>query len=552
MILAFVFVSSVVLFFLVLWIIRLLAKPANGRILAALIALFFIYPFIPPLLAGAPTVGTKRIETELSGRKSNVILVSFDTARRDEFGCYGAELSITPNIDQIAGSSTCFDNAVTPMPLTGPAHMSMLTGLQPDNDIGHGVKTNGIPLPDDIPTLASILDESGYNTSAIIGAWVLSRQASALHRGFHYYEDIFDKGVRARFLPDQFLSITVWKLAIKYFRMPELIPSGRVKNADEVTDQAIEWLEENRDDPFFLFVHYYDPHYNYTPPEPFDTKFTEGYDGPFLGRFFDQAGITREIPNMTPEDIEYYRNLYRGEIGFMDQEFGRFYKWCDDRGLWDNTLLIMVADHGESFEHDYYFAHTDRIYEPLIHVPMIIRNPDAISSEVFGNRIDILVNVSDIYFTVLNFLGIESPENPDDMHREVKGAIPGWDHDLVRLAMNGDGPENSGWMWIAAQSFDFAGPGELSLGRFFAYRFPDWKIMYGPKSEPHLPMYRYFDLAIDPLELSDILPELITGNEFLVMLIEDLTEWASRQTVETGPMSFEALENLRTLGYAHQ
>jgi arylsulfatase A-like enzyme len=561
LILVAVLVGSIIILFLATWIAGLLAKPARGRLLWIFLALVFIYPFIPPIFAGPPTVGTTRTQTELTGRPLNVVLVSFDTVRRDEVGCFGSVITKTPNIDLVAGQGTCFDNAITPMPLTGPAHMSMLTGLQPDSEIGHGVKSNGILLPENIPTLATVLDESGYRTAAIIGGWPLSRQASALQRGFHYYHDVFDKGIRARFLPDQFFSISVAKLVIKYFHLPELIPSGRVKYADEVTDEAIDWLDGNNQDPFFLFVHYYDAHYNYSPKPPYDTMYTGDYDGPFLGRSFDQAGITRVIPGMKPEDIEYYRNLYRGEVGFMDQEFGRFYRWCDERGLWDNTLLILVADHGESFEHGYYFAHTDRIFEPLVHVPLIICDPDVVAEGVYGNRVDTLVNVSDIYFTALDYLDVQPPESPGQIHAEVKGAIEGWDHNLVSLmtssGMPGElNPESSvedvGWAWIPVQSFDFAGPGEESLGRFFAYRFPDWKLMYAPDAEPHMPAYQYFDLVNDPGELHDILPELITGNNILSAVSQDLTEWAAKQAVsESGPTSFEAWQNLRSLGYIH-
>lgn len=396
----------------------------------------------------------------------------------------------------------------------------------------------------------------------------MSRQATGLHRGFNYYHDIFHEGIRARFLPDQIWSVSVLKLLVKYLRLTAFVPMGRTKYADTVTDQAIEWLDDNSDDPFFLFVHYYDPHYLYSPKAPFDTVYTSDYDGPYKGRFFDQAGITRETPNMTAEDIGYYRDMYRGEISFVDREFGRLLEWGDNSGIWDNTLLIITADHGESFEHNYYFAHTDRVYDPLIHVPLIIRNPDALAEGISGNRVDTLVNLSDIYFSVLSFLDLQPSENPDEMHDGVTGSVEGWDHDLLPLMVGGvagnpsendetqEGeiinaePQPVGWRWIASQSFDFAGPGETSLGRFYTFRFPQSKLMFSPDSEPIQPMLQYFNLASDPEELIDLYPEIAEEDDLRVYIAPGLVEWSLLQTItDDTPRSFEALEELESLGY---
>ncbi len=567
LILARVLIGSLILFPIAVWIFQLIARRTNGKLLGILLLVLFVLPYVPPLIAGPPSAGTPPSDAQFSGRPANVILVSLDTARRDDIGCYGSEVVETPNIDSVAEVSASFDNAITPMPLTGPAHMSMLTGLQPEAEIGHGVKSNWVQLPEGIPTLATILDQKGYRTGAVIGGWPLSREGTDLHRGFHYFHDIFSESYWSRYLPDQIWDFTVSQLGIKYLNLAGYVPHGRTKRADKVTDQALEWLDGNADEPFFLFVHYYDPHYLYAPVPPWDTKYFPEYDGPYKGIHFDFPALKNEVANFSQDDIDHYRALYRGEISFMDQEFGRLLNWGDEKDIWDNTLLIIVADHGESFEHNYYFEHNDRVYEPLILVPLIIRDPDAIAEGISGNRVDTLVNVSDLYFTVLSFLGIDAPEDAATMHEPLVNANLGWDHDLLPLIRDGEtrdrlsevnaagwGGETEaaasvGWEMVACQSFGFTGPGEHLLGRFFTFRFDDWKLIYGPDAEPSQPMFQLFDLASDPEELVNLFPER-SQDEAISGIAAVLKEWGDKQSISaTGPLSRAAREQLEALGY---
>jgi len=560
---AIVFVAALILLPIAGLVATRLAKVGRGRLLAAIWLVGLAIPFVPRLFARDELIGSRPSGAELSGRSANVVLVSLDTVRYDDVGFDGSEIVSTPALDELAESSVVFDEAITPMPMTGPAHISMLTGLQPDPEWGHGVKSNGVPLADDVPTLATILDEAGYETGAIIGGFPLARRASGTDRGFHYYHDIFNTGFRGRFLPDQVWYLTVAKILKRVFKIREGLPHGRTKTADDVTDQAIDWLDRSADKPFFLFVHYFDPHYLYAPPQPFDTMYMPAYDGVYKGQSFTIADLLRRTDTFTQDDFDYFRALYRGEISFVDQEFRRLLDWGDEKDLWDNTLLIVVSDHGESFEHDYYFTHTDRVYEQLVHVPMMIRDPDALAQGIAGRRIGTLINVSDIYFTVLSFLGIESPRDAASMHEQILGARPGWDHDLLRLIQHIDeadpdstgreeraGETVGGWDFVASQSYTFTAPGEHSVGRFFTFRFPDWQLIYGPDSAPVIPMYQYFDVIADPEERIDIFPEIVWREHDWPSAPEVLAAWASRQgAADLSTLDPRMREELKALGY---
>ena len=547
-----VFIGALIILPLACWIFRLLARPGRGTALIIIWIIILAAPYLQPIFSPGRLVGTNPSGNELAGRPKNVVLVSLDTVRYDEVGFNGADVTETPFLDSLAAKSLVFDNAITPMPMTGPAHISMFTGLQPDSEVGHDVKSNGVPLADDVPTLATILDEAGYETGAVIGGFPLARSASGLERGFHYFHDDFEVGLRGRFLPDQIWLLTVSKIIKKVFNIRAGLPHGRTKSADTVTDQAIDFLKDKSGKPYFLFVHYFDAHYLYAPPPPFDTKYSEGYDGPYKDKALSMSQLMEAEKSFTDDDFAYYRALYRGEISFVDQEFKRLYDWGleQNSNYWDDTLFIVVSDHGEGFEHGYYFMHTDRVYDQLIHVPFFIVDPEKITAGAAQRRIDSLVNVSDIYFTVLDWLDVESPRTPADMHEGIFGTVEGWDHNLLDFYNEPEVGKTLGWHFIASQSYTFIAPGELSLGRFFSFRFPDWKLIFGPESAPVIPTYQYFDLASDPEEMVDIYPAINWDEKLLPDLPELLSGWASRQGVaDLSKLTPEQRAELKALGY---
>ncbi len=244
-------------------------------------------------------------------KPQNIFLISIDTIRADRLSCYGYRHKTTPNIDAFAGNAVLFENCFSNIPLTLPAHSSMLTGLIPP---AHGVQDNlGMSLSDSILTLPEILQAEGYSTYGIISAEVLG-SFYGLNQGFDVYDDTFDE-------------VDSVQLVVQ-------------RTGDETTDHAIKWLEENQDEKKFMFIHFYDPHSDYLPPAPFDKLFQGPYDG---------------------------------EIAFVDHCIGTFIDKLKSLGQYDDSLIIVTGDHAELLgEHDEP-EHGYFIYQNVLRVPLIVK-----------------------------------------------------------------------------------------------------------------------------------------------------------------------------------
>ncbi|TDJ58840.1 MAG: tetratricopeptide repeat protein [Planctomycetota bacterium] len=268
----------------------------------------------------------------------NVVLISLDTTRADYLGCYGHTGSTTPSIDALAAEGVLFENVVAPVPLTLPSHVSMLTGTSPPY---HGVHDNlSMSLRPDVQTLAEVLRNEGFDTAAVISALVLHR-IYGLDQGFDRYRDGF-RGATER-------------------------------SGDDTTRLAIEWLDELGDDRFFLFLHYYDPHFEYTPPEPFASRF--------------------------PDDP------YAGEIAFTDECVGKVMTRLKELGLYESTLIVIVGDHGEMLDEHGEPAHGYFVYRSALAVPLILRGPGLPASR----RVQSIAGVVDITPTICSLLGVDPP-----------------------------------------------------------------------------------------------------------------------------------------------
>jgi len=293
-----------------------------------------------------------------SSKRPNVVLISIDTCRADYLGCYGYPRQITPNIDRLARESTLFANAYTPIPMTLPAHASMLTGTIPPY---HGVRDNiDYKLSRSDVTLAEILSRKRFVTGAVISAFVLDSQFG-LDQGFDYYNDRFEQ-------PFQTLDISE-------------------RRGEEASRFALEWLDKHKDKRFFLFLHYYDPHTAYVPPEPFASEFE---DSP-----------------------------YAGEIAYTDYCIGKVLAKLKDLGLYDSTLIIVVGDHGEMLGEHGESDHMYFIYQSAIKVPLIFKLPGR--HEV--RKVEDPVGIIDIVPTVCSTLGIRAPERVQG--RDLSGYFEG-------------------------------------------------------------------------------------------------------------------------------
>jgi arylsulfatase A-like enzyme/tetratricopeptide (TPR) repeat protein len=284
-------------------------------------------------------------------RGFNVLILSIDTTRSDHVGCYGHDAIETPIIDGLARDGVLFSNATTPSPSTVPGHSSILTGLYPHH---HGARANGtFRLDPEVATLAERLSVIGYRTAAAISAFVLDSRFG-LDQGFDDYFDDLSRGIQ---------------------HSPHMF---RERAAELTNEVAAEWIREHGRDRFFLWVHYFDPHAVYLPPEPFRSRYSE--------------------------------NLYDGEIAYADSMAGELLSVLDEVGVRDRTLVIVTSDHGEGLGEHGEQTHTLFIYDTTLQVPLIISAPSVLPR---GFVVSSQVSLVDVVPTVLALLGEDVPADLD-------------------------------------------------------------------------------------------------------------------------------------------
>jgi arylsulfatase A-like enzyme/tetratricopeptide (TPR) repeat protein len=291
-----------------------------------------------------------------------VVLISIDTCRADHLSCYGFPKKTTPHIDRIAEEGVLFENVVTPAPITLPAHVSLLTGLIPPC---HGIHDNlNYCLPEEILTLTEMLKANGFRTGAVVSAFVLDARFG-LHQGFDNFQDDFVNGYN-----------TV---------------SGSQRRGDETTEFAIQWLKQHKNGKFFLFLHYYDPHFPYDPPGPYAAQ--------------------------------YANDPYSGEIAFTDHCIGRVVETLKELQMYDSTLLIIAGDHGEMLGEHGEKEHLFFIYEAALKVPLLVKMPGGSREPA---RVKETVGLIDVVPTVCSLLNIDIPKPIQGISLEpfLKGKKP--------------------------------------------------------------------------------------------------------------------------------
>jgi choline-sulfatase len=288
-----------------------------------------------------------------AARDASLLLVTLDTTRADRIGAYGYEAAETPHIDRLATEGIRFVDAVSPVPMTLPAHASLLTGLDPPR---HGVRANGeLTLDAQLPTLATLLAARGYDTAAFVSSFVLDARFG-LARGFATYDARLEASRAAAF------------------------GQQSERSAEAVTTAAIEWLDGRRDAarPFLLWVHYFDPHDPYDPPAPYRERF-------------------RERP-------------YDGEIAHVDAQLGRLLARLERGGERARSIVLVTADHGESLGEHGERYHSRTLYEGAVRVPLLLTVPGFPGPRVEGERLASLVDVAP---TLLDLLGLDVPPGLD-------------------------------------------------------------------------------------------------------------------------------------------
>jgi len=279
----------------------------------------------------------------------NVVLISIDTCRADHLGCYGYRGGTTPHIDRLAEEGALFESAMAPVPLTLPSHATLLTGTWP---VYHGVHDNeGFRLAEESVTLAETLAAHGLATAGIVSSHVMGAKFG-LAQGFGSYRDEVP-GKNSPYVKD---------------------PTELERGATETAALAVDWLDGHAGEDFFLFVHFFDPHAPYDPPALFRERFP---DSP-----------------------------YAGEIAHVDAAIGTILETLRRLGVYDQTLIVVVGDHGESLGEHGESRHGYFVYQPTMRVPLVVRGPGGAR----GVRIVEPVSLADVFPTVLDVLGFPIPE----------------------------------------------------------------------------------------------------------------------------------------------
>jgi arylsulfatase A-like enzyme/Tfp pilus assembly protein PilF len=407
-----------------------------------------------------------RLPLGLSGDDLNVLVVTLDTTRADRLGPYGFDSVRTPVLDRLAREGVVFELAASAAPLTQPSHATLFTSRLPP---AHGVRDNGVAaLGDEEVTLAETLKGAGARTGAFIGAYVLDSRWG-FDQGFDTYVDDFDLS--------QHRAISL---------------GGIERRASDVVDSALEWFRRSEKQRFFAWLHFFDAHAPYSPPEPYRTQ--------YAGRG------------------------YAGEIAYVDSQLGRVVDALASGDLLDRTIIVIVGDHGESLGEHGEGAHGFFLYEGVIHVPLIIRTPYPATR---GRRVKELVRTIDVMPTILDLLGMQSP--PTAVGRSLVGPMTGLPAE--------PGSEAYSESLYPLNQFGWSDLKALRSGRF--------KYIDAPRPE-------LYDLEQDPKEKNNLYEERRSLADGMRNRLSEINRSASsgstreRKTVDLDP---DTRARLAALGY---
>lgn len=303
--------------------------------------------------------------------RPNLLLISIDSLRADHLGSYGYPRDTSPAIDALAASGVRFENAMAQAPWTLPSHASLLTSLYPRS---HGATDRKARLGPRTPSLAGALKKAGYQTHAIVSGTFMQAQFG-LDAGFESYDDRIAQGSHSK--------------------------SHEVVTSPDIHERVVGFLDES-EAPFFLFVHYWDVHYDYVAPAPYDTLFDPDYAGDVDStRFIGNPAIRAD---MDPRDLQHIVALYDGEIAWVDSHIALLMAELERRQLLHSTIVVLTSDHGDEFYEHGGKGHQHSLYQELVHVPLIIRAPG-----LAPRTLETPVELVDVMPTLLDLMQLPAP-----------------------------------------------------------------------------------------------------------------------------------------------
>ncbi len=386
---------------------------------------------VPAFLSARMALGAP---TPPEGARS-VLLITIDTLRADALGAFrgqgelppGLEKSRTPGLDALASRSFAFLDTSTPIPKTPQAISSLMTG---DYTYRHGFESLFSTLAWSNRTLAEEFRSRGWVTAAVLTNGLIDR-GSGISQGFDTYQGRLGLRGQVKHLVLLDLLARLHPRAVTFFlnRFDTTRPQSEV--ADVTTDRAIEMLHAVEGRPFFLWVHYLDPHWTYEPPEPYRDEVDPSprqpltvYDEIESGKL--TIGDVIHHNTMPAEEVERLDSLYAGEVRFLDDQVKRLVDAATDGPAGGRTVLVVTADHGESLgEHGYFFSHGDRVYQQSLHIPLMFHLP----GQTDGRKIDEPVSLIDVTPTLLDMFDIGYASERDGMSLAAV-LSPGGEHAL--------------------------------------------------------------------------------------------------------------------------
>lgn len=430
-----------------------------------------------------------------------MLILSVDTLRPDRLGCYGNRQALTPHIDRLASRGILFRQAYAQIPLTVPSFSSIMTGLYPKT---HGSRENAMAMHPSVTTLAETLRAAGYRTAAFVSGYPLKRELCSLSKGFDLYQDRF----------------SFWD-GFKLFRFLErfgVVEFQLDRRADGVSRLSLPWIARHKGQPFFVWLHYYDPHVPYRPPFLSSVE-----DSATLQRLRRQQSHLwgRRESELTPQLIENMKTLYDEEIAFVDQDIGQITSFLENQGLGEKILLLFIADHGESFDHDYYFDHGDRLYESCIRIPAMLSYPGAVPQKVISDEV---IQSIDLFPTILSLLKLSAPPSDGRNLFEKEGTL--------------SQQSSSAYAELSRRAL------YPTRGDLWSLREGPWKLIYSPEGRPA----ELYHLLEDPQEMTDLSSK---EPERTKKMVAKLVQWMGGKVRRSRRPPMEGLtrEKLKSLGY---
>ena len=422
--------------------------------------LLFLLCRIAPAASGAPVAPAPP--------RPNIILITLDTTRADRMGFLGSTRGLTPNLDAVAKQGIVFSRAYSHVPITTASHTTILTGTYPQ--FNH-VNDFGIPLAKDLPYLPDLLHQHGYHTGAFVGSLILDPldgTAPGFDRGF----DVYDAGFHLR------------RHGADRYKTVE-------RRAGDVVDHALGWLSQLPNGPFFLWVHVYDAHDPYDPPPPFKER--------------------------------YASQPYDGEIAYVDSALGKLFAELRKHGIFDETMIAVMADHGESLGAHGENTHGVFLYDETLHVPLLVKLP---LNRTAGKRVETRVSLVDVAPTILSEAGVPVPEQMqgESLLDTLKPSKNGAPEDRPAYAET-DYPHRAfGWSALRA----------LRTGKYLYIQAPEREL---------------YNQTADPAEAHNLAPKATAVADTLASQLQDFRRKTAQSLVALAKPDPEQLQKVQALGY---